>query len=232
MMQTSTTPRIDRHGVTIVTMLALALMGTCAPTAQAQVRASISGIGGVSAVSSDIHGAVGGRLTFDLSPRLAVEGSVIYTDEGRATSALASEGRLLVSLLPSARRVRPFAAVGLGIYRARFDMGSRALMTGRIDAATLTRMMGGYGLPGDVTRMMSAMPQFYASRAMATFDGPMGGNSMRQTFTDPAVSLGGGLTLTPVDHVVLSPEARVYVVTRGGRSRTTGMFTMGAGYRW
>ncbi len=67
------------------------------------------------------------------------------------------------------------------------------------------------------------MPAFYANR-MGQMVVPSNGMWGMRGFTDPAVSLGGG--------VRLRPEARALVVLADGNSYTVGTFSFGLGLRF
>jgi hypothetical protein len=88
-------------------------------------------------------------------------------------------------------------------------------------------MMGGF-TAGNYTAGMGGMPTFYAGRvaALATPTKHM------QGFTDPAVSVGGGLRLDLTNRVYVRPDVRAVSVIGGGDIYTVGSFTISVGYRF
>jgi hypothetical protein len=53
-----------------------------------------------------------------------------------------------------------------------------------------------------------------------------------RTFTDPVVTMGGGVRVTLATHLELRPDARALVVLDGGNSHTIGVFGLNVGYRF
>jgi hypothetical protein len=53
-----------------------------------------------------------------------------------------------------------------------------------------------------------------------------------RTFTDPLVTMGGGVRVTVAPHLELRPDARAIVVLDAGRSHTIGMFGVNLGFRF
>jgi hypothetical protein len=53
-----------------------------------------------------------------------------------------------------------------------------------------------------------------------------------QGFTDPAVSVGGGLRLDLTNRVYVRPDIRAVRVISGGDTYTVGSVTLSVGYRF
>jgi hypothetical protein len=53
-----------------------------------------------------------------------------------------------------------------------------------------------------------------------------------RTFTDPAVSFGGGVRINVARHLEVRPDARAIVVLDGANSHTVGIFVVNIGYRF
>jgi hypothetical protein len=75
------------------------------------------------------------------------------------------------------------------------------------------------------------MPAFYARR-LGPMSVPMGGAWATRSFTDPAVSLGGGLRFNVTDHLMVRPDIRALVVFANGETDTVGLFGVQLGYRF
>jgi hypothetical protein len=126
----------------------------------------------------------------------------------------------------------PYLTLGGGLYRASFDMGySRFNTASGSDVGPgmmgVYRMGSGYGM--GTGQEFGQMPMFYASRlGMRGQDQPFG----RESFTDPAVSLGGGIRIDLGSRLSLRPDARALVVASSGESYTVGVFTINLGYRF
>ncbi len=190
---------------------------------------------GYSSGSSDMGGAaLGGLLVRDLTDRLSVEASAAYLGHGMGSDRLSVAVALLVHLRPAREKAVPYLAVGGGLYRASFDMGN-----GRFNGPMNMggSMMGGFGMmglnsaPASTPWNYGQMPHFYGSRLPngAGSQNPYGGD---RSFTDPAVSLGGGVRIDLGSRLSLRPDARALVVTSGGDTNTVGVFTLNLGYRF
>lgn len=193
---------------------------------------------GLSSGSSHMGGAtVGGTIVRDLGSRLAIEGSGAYLGRGMGADALSLSANLLVHLRPRHEKAVPYLTAGGGIYRASFDMGNS-----RFDGPMGAGMMGGnysggYGMMGGYPPYSSGgawnigqMPMFYGNRmGNMTYsqDGRFYGH---RSFSDPAISLGGGIRVDVGSKLFLRPDARALVVVSNGDSYTVGVFTLNLGY--
>jgi hypothetical protein len=218
---------------------------------------SLGLVGGLSAGSGNSGGAIGGTIAGVLSDRTSLEGRGVYMDRGPGADALDVSVSLLVNLLTD-RRAIPYVAVGGGIYRARFDLDNRRFlgMTGNLPpGAQIVATGGGWGMmgaPGGYPTaagwMMSnfrwqgatwsgphygngEMPLFYANRLGAMVV-PAGGRWGERTFTDPAVTFGGGVRLDLTKSLYVRPDVRALMVVADGDTFTVGTFSVGVGYRF
>jgi len=214
----------------VVTWLFSAAVFAEEPASQpAAQRAIVSLQAGFASGSSHMSGAaMGGTVVYDLGARLALEAAGSYLSRGMGASGLSLSANLLVHLRPRTDKAVPYLAVGGGLYRASFDM-DRSRFNGPAGANVGPGMMSGYGMdrgygPGG---SFGEMPMFYANR--------MGGRAQDQRlgherFTDPAVSLGGGIRIDLGSRLSLRPDARALVVASSGESDTVGVFTINIGY--
>lgn len=189
------------------------------PASRREGPVAISAIGGASLGSGHTGAAAGLTLSVDLGDRVALEGRSVYFDRGPGQSAMDVNASVLVDLLVG-RRVVPYVSVGGGLYRAMFDLGNQRF----------SGMMGGF-TAGTYTAGMGGMPAFYAGRvaALAT---PIGGRWHMQGFTDPAVSVGGGLRLDLTNRLYVRPDVRAVSVIGDGDTYTVGSVTISVGYRF
>ena len=228
----------------LTALIGLAVVTSLLSTsASAQVRTNLAIAPGVAAGSSDTGAAVTGAIAFDLSDRATVEGTVGMAGRGPGADGMYAGGALLLHLLPSARAV-PYVAVGGGVYHAQFDlnhqrffggMGSTyapgTIMTPLGPGGHGFGMMGGSTTPATGTFYPGQMPAFYAQR-MGTLSVPVNNTWGMRGFTDPALSIGGGITVAVTDHVFLRPDARALLVFGNGDRYSIGILTMGVGYRF
>ena len=178
---------------------------------------SISALGGVSGGSGHVGAAAGLTLSVDVSDRVSLEGRSVYFDRGPSQSAMDMNLSMLVDLM-TGRRAVPYLSVGGGLYRAMFDG----------DDQRFSEMMGGFA-SGD--QAAGPMPMFYARRygrmAAAT-----GGRRHMPGFTDPAVSVGGGMRLDLTSRLYVRPDVRAVTIFGGGDTYTVGSATVSVGYRF
>lgn len=232
---------MNTHTRLIVIALFVALLPTFA---NAQGRTSLAIVPGVSTGSSDTGVAIAGAISFDLSDRATVEGTVGVADRGPAARAGYAIGGLLLHLLPSSHRAVPYVAVGGGLYRARFDLNHRRFFGGMGSTyapgtamTPLTTGMHGFGMmAGGSNQALGTfypgqMPTFYAGR-MGAMSVPANNAWGMRDFTDPAVVIGGGVTIGLTEHMFLRPDARALLIFGDGDRHTIGLVTVGLGYRF
>ena len=61
---------------------------------------------------------------------------------------------------------------------------------------------------------------------------PADGRWGMRSFTDPALSLGGGVRLDVSARLYVRPDARALIVIANGSTHTVGVFSLGIGYRF
>lgn len=226
----------------LTTLLAGGLATCLGSPAQAQVRTSLSVAPGLAVGSSETGVAVSSTVAFDVGERTTVEGAVGLADRGPGAGAVYATGGVLFHLVPSGPRARPYVAMGAGVYHARFDLGHQRFFGGMGSSypvgTVMTPLTGmrGFGMMGGLGQPLGTfypgqMSGFYASR-MGAMSVPSGGGWGMRSFTDPAVSLGGGVTIALTEHVFLRPDARALLVFADGGSSTVGIVTLGLGYRF
>lgn len=220
---------------------AVAQVVTSAPTVAP--RGVIIAGGGLSAASGTSGGAFGLTTTVSLSERVALEGSGIFSMAHGSMDSQSVTGSLLFNLLPARETVHvvPYVAGGLGLYRAAFDMdgmgfggfmnqypGHSGMMS--LPGGAFGMMHGSYGtyVAGGPVFTPANMPGFYANR-MGILTATNGRFGMR-SFTDPAVSFGGGVQIRAGKHFVVRPDARAIVAIANGERRTVGVVSIGLGY--
>lgn len=247
-----------------VAMAAGQVSAQTSPAPVAGGNTTIGVVGGLSGGNGS-GAALGGSFTFGLNDRLAIEGTGTYLYRGMGAEALNLNLGLLVNLVPSDRKAVPYAAIGGGLYRASFDLGSNrffGMMGSQYPAGTQMvpiqgmpgygMMGGGYYGPSGMMGMMGMMgswnpstqgawpgptftpgqmPMFYANR-LGPMTVPQNGMWGMRSFTDPAVSLGGGVRLDLSERLSVRPDARALVVIGNGDSYTIGVFSFNVGYRF
>lgn len=182
-------------------------------------------------------------MTFNLTDRIALEGNGLFSMAHGGMDAQSVTGNLLFNLLPAreTERVVPYVAGGLGLYRAAFDMDEMGFANFMSQNPGYSNMMslpgGGFGMmqggsstyvAGSPVFTPATMPRFYANR-MGVLT-PTNGRFGMRSFTDPAVSFGGGVQIRAGRHLVVRPDARVIVAIANGGQRAVGVVTMGLGY--
>lgn len=214
-----------------------------AAAANPQVRTSLAVAPGVATGSSDTGVALVGALSVDLTDRVTVEGTVGMADRGPGAGAMYAASSLLLHVLPSGHRAVPYLAIGGGLYRAMFDLNHQRFFGGMGSTyapgtvmTPLTTGMHGFGMMGGNSNQAlgtfypGQMPAFYAQR-MGVMSVPANNEWGMRGFTDPAVSIGGGVTIALTEHWFLRPDARALVVFGDGGSHAVAVVTVGLGFR-
>ncbi|HLG54272.1 MAG TPA: hypothetical protein VI485_03010 [Vicinamibacterales bacterium] len=236
---------------------AMILLGASAAYAQPSSvprasRPAVAGVlGGFSGGAGDTGGSTGGTLSFDITDRVGLEGRGIYMQRGGGSTGLEVTGTMLLTLARS-ERAAPYVAIGGGFYRARFDMGDNRFF-GQMGSAFAAgtrfvpiRGMTGFGMMnsgmtfnGDLwtdawtgaTFTDSQMPMFYANR-IGQMAIPTDGRWGMRSFTDPALTLGGGIRLDVTDRVSIRPDVRALVAFANSDRLLLTTMTVGVGYRF
>lgn len=207
-------------------------------------------IGGLSAGSSDAGGSIGAALTFDATERVAVEGRAIFMQRGRGADGLEITGTMLFTLARGPKAA-PYAAIGGGLYRASFDLNAGRFFGGMgpqfgpgarfvpIQGQMGFGLMGGSPFYGDVWPgpwngpmfSGSEMPRFYANR-LGQMTVPADGRWGMRSFTDPALTLGGGVQFDITPRLYIRPDVRALVVFANRDRLALTTMTIGFGYRF
>ena len=211
----------------------------------------IAGTAGLTTGMQGTGPALGGALTHDLNDWLAIEGTTTYYGRGSGADALSANVGLLMNVVESTRRTVPYFAVGGGVYRASFDLGNSRFFGGMgqqfvagtqmIPLAGMTgfgMMQGSYGGPAvwagpwsGATFTSAALPAFYANR-MGIMTVPANGHWGMRSFTDPALTIGGGVRLTLSPRLTVRPDLRALTVFGGGHMNALAAFSLNVGYRF
>ena len=236
----------------VITAAAVTLLASTA-IAQSDIapRTAVSFVGGAGSTTSTTGVALGGSALFDLNDRASLEAQGTYLDRGAGADAMNVSGSLLVNLIPARERIVPYAAVGGGVYRTSFDLANRAFF-GPIGAqfgpgsAVCPAPGTGFGIgpaagfgpstgtcPAPVAGYwgVGQMPGFYARR-LGPMVVPAGGAWETRSFTDPAMSVGGGLRFNLNEHLMVRPDIRALMVFADGDTHTMAVFGVNVGYRF
>jgi len=245
---------IGRRASGIAAVVALFAIGTGAAAEDQKTEGSGFAValqGGVATGASETGIALGGAMTYDVSPRLSVEVTGDYLDRGRGESGASGLASLLVNLRPAGEKVVPYLAVGGGVYHTSFSGPGWMDALRDFDLPPGFEMPGGFPRPGGFTMPAGfTMPggfdggRFAGWReALAGMCGPRGGRDgcswlegnglrgLRQSSTDGAVTIGGGIRIDLGHGLFVRPDLRAIVVF-GEDTRTLGVLNVGVGYRF
>jgi hypothetical protein len=142
----------------------------------------------------------------------------------------------------------PFVLGGAGVHRASVDLFDPRLLGG-IPSAVPPGVVfcpssgpsgpdpNGTGFGVDACSAMPTAPRWgvgdlpaYFARRLGTLVVPADGTWPRRAFVDPAITAGVGFHVHMGEHLMLQPEARVWITVAEGDSRTAGVFSVMAGY--
>ena len=215
-----------RTFLALASLIAVVTMPAAAAAQETGVRAALSVIPGAVFDSADTGPSIGGAVTFDLSPWIALEGAGALADRGAGANALTIQGGVLANLLDGNRRTVPFVAAGAGIYRASFDLSApRYFGAGPFGPGT--SVCGGTGVCP-----YGSMPAFYGRRLGTVVAPSAGGPWLTRTFTDPAFHLGVGARLRLTPHLVVRPEMRGLFVVADRDVQSLGVLSLALSYRF
>ena len=226
-------------------------LGSPAAFAQSEPRAAVSVTAGAASASSGTGLVLGGSVLFDVTERLAVEGAGAYLGRGKGADAFTLGGSLLVNLLPLSQRIVPYAVIGGGLYHVSFELTHPRLLgptgaqfnPGSIVCASPGRGFGpgpgvGFGSGRGTCPATAAgywgvgeLPDFYARR-LGPLAFPAAAGWERASFTDPALSLGGGIRFDLTDRVMVRPDIRALTIFADGETHTLAVFGVNLGYRF
>jgi hypothetical protein len=119
----------------VVSVVCVCCAAPVAAWAQADIRSNewtrgttLNGFAGVATDSSQNGAVLGGAVGWELTPRLAIEGSGSWLEFGHGANAFG--GAVKVRTRLSGRRtVDPFLQAGIGMYRASFVRGEESVPT-------------------------------------------------------------------------------------------------------
>jgi hypothetical protein len=236
---------IGRRASGIAAVVALFAIGTGAAAEDQKTEGSGFAValqGGVATGASETGITLGGAMTYDVSPRLSVELTGAYLDRGRAESGASGLASLLVNLRPSGEKVVPYLAVGGGVYHTSFSEPAWRDALGDFELPPGFELPGGFPRPGGFTmppgfdggrfgRWRDALAGVCGERGGCSWlegDGRRGG---RESSTDGAITLGGGIRIDLGHGLFVRPDLRAIVIF-GEDTRTLGVLNVGVGYRF
>jgi hypothetical protein len=209
--------------------VAIVFMALCAQAALAQPRERtvVMFTAGVASGEAETGGVFGGTVVVNLNERVAVEGQGTYFDRGSGADAVNLGGSVVLNVVSSLARGGPYLAVGASVHHATFDLseqrflGMRPTPVGPGTFACTT--------PGE-RFACGQMPMFYARR-LTEFDMSADGMQHRG-FTDPAVTIGGGVRINLNDRWLLRPDVRALIVIADRETYNLAVFVVNLGYRF
>lgn len=232
-----------KNRVTLLLGAALLFAGATAiqadqlPAPAADRPLSISAVGGAAAGEGNAGGAGGLTIAYDFSDRFAIEARGVYADRGAGQMGADLTASLLVNLM-TGRRALPYVAVGGGFYRAMFDLDNPRLfgMMGAWPAGQtfgqgwmMDSFMWNNSTIAGPTFTRSEMPAFYGRRMDSVTSGRQ---SHMRSFTDPAITVGGGINIALTDTWHARPDVRAVTILGAGDALTIGTVTFSVGYRF
>ncbi len=223
-------------GLALTVALATPAGAQPAPLVPDRPAASIGVVGGFSAGSGDAGGSVGLNLAFDATDRIGVEARGIAMGRGSGAMGLEATGTMLFTIA-STPKAAPYAAVGGGVYRAGFDMDNAAMLGALGSQFGPGTMMvpvqgtSGFMMGSGTVFNDSHMPAFYANR-LGQMAVPANGHWGMRSFTDPALTVGGGIRLDVTRRFYVRPDVRALVVFDDGDRLTLTAMTLALGYRF
>jgi hypothetical protein len=232
-----------------VVVLAVGLAMPGAARAQSEFGTTAIVHASVVAARPATSAALGVGLSRDLTERLAIEGDVVYFTRGRWATALTATGAARIAVGPFgwSDTAVPFILAGGGVQRATIDLADPRLLgpmasawqPGDVfcpDRGTGPAPGAGSGFgqgPCAANPIghwgVGELPDFYARR-LGPLVVPAGGEWLDRSFVDPALTIGGGLHLHVGRHLVVQPEVRMWTVIADGRTRTSALIGVVAGY--
>lgn len=203
----------------VVTVAAMLSASSAAAQSDLTPRTAAALVGGFGSTTSMTGIAVGGSILFDATKQLSFEAQGTYLDRGAGRDALSVNGSVVANVLPASRRVVPYGAVGVGVYRAWFNLDNPRLRN---------QMQVPSGSMRDVSGRVS---DFYARR-LGMMRVPADGVLGTRHFTDPAMTLGGGVRFNVNERIMVRPDVRALIVAAEGAVHTMAIFGLHAAYRF
>lgn len=225
----------------LITGLALTLAAITPATAQTAPPAldrpaSIGLLGGLSAGFGDAGGTVGLNLAFDVTDRIGVEARSMGSRQGSGQMGMEATGTMLFTIARTTKAA-PYAAIGGGVYHTSFNLDSQAMfgaMGSQYGPGTMmTSVAGssGFMMGNSTVYSGSHMPAFYANR-LGQMTVPANGSWGMRSFTDPALTVGGGIRFEVSPRFYVRPDVRALMVFGNGDRLTLSTMTLALGYRF
>jgi hypothetical protein len=198
--------------------------------------ASIGLQGGFSAGSGDAGGSIGLTLAFDATDRIGAEVRGIGMRRGSGSMGFEATGTMLFTIA-NGPKASPYAAIGGGVYHAGFDMDNAAMfgaLGSQFGPGTMmvpVRGTSSFMMGSGTAFNGSQMPAFYANR-LGQMAVPANGRWGMRSFTDPALTVGGGIRFDVTRRFYVRPDVRALVVFGDGDRLTLTTMTFALGYRF
>lgn len=179
----------------IVVWCAASIPAWAQPAAQAnewEHGTTLTGFAGVAVDSLRSGPMLGGAVGWEITPRVAIEGSGLWVEHGPGTDAFAGSLSVHATLF-GPHKAMPFLQAGVGLYRASFEYMQDTMPRFYRDRIGLDYPAHGMGLD---------IPTPAATR----------------TFTDPSVAFGGGVNVFVSRTVAIRPDVETMVVMRDSRT--------------
>ena len=222
--------------------------------AQPSDRAAVALTAGVSTGEEQTGAALGGTVLVNITERVAVEANGTYLDRGSGADAVNVGASFILNLLAARASTAPYVVIGGSVHHATFDLSDARFLGNRdVPFAAGSRVCVAPGVgagPGVAGPMpwwgvghvtcpanmagylgIGEMPRFYGTR-LGSIEVPAGGRWDDVSFTDPAVSFGGGVRLNLTDRLVVRPDLRALIIFGDGDKHTVGVFVVNIGYRF
>lgn len=234
----------------VVFVLAAVLLAT-ASLAQAQQPLTVSFRASVVTSQPETRGAVGASLTFRVNRHVAVGGDADYQSLAAWYRTFVVTGTVHVAPFGDGwdEAVVPYFFGGAGYHRLQVELADERLL-GSIDASVAPGEQycpsRGRG-PGAGTRLgpdegpcatgtlpgwgVGDLPEFYGRR-LGVLVVPSSRRWPEREFGDLVYTLGAGARIHSSGRLVISPEARLWLVVADGRVRSSGLFGVTVGFQF
>ena len=233
-------------------LLATMLVACAAPAwAQPTDRTVVAFSVGAATGEQQTGGVFGGTVLVNVNEWVAIEGNGTYFDRGSGADAVNFGGSVMVNLVASRARGVPYVAFGGSVHHATFDLSDERFVGNRnvpfAPGATVCTAPGagagpgpmqGWGVGNNICPANMAgylgvgeLPRFYGNR-LGMLQVPMNGVWDDRSFTDPALTLGGGVRINLTDRLMLRPDLSALMIFGDGDTETLGVFVVHLGYRF
>jgi hypothetical protein len=238
-------------GVTGLSAVLAALLAVWPAAVRAQT-VSVAFRANVVPSQPELQVALGATVTLEMTRRLAVTGDLDYYNHASWATTIAATGAVSFAVGAggwSAAAV-PYVFAGGGYHRLSADLGSSHVLGPVGSQAQAGQVFcpapgkgpaegpgPGFGQgpcatgPGVGSWGVNELPDFYARRLGALVV-PANREWPSHTWNDPVATAGAGVRLVSAGGFLVQPEARVWIVVAGGRTRTSGLIGASIGYRF